>query len=430
MENNMLKADEPGNYTSLCDPLSPSQDEVPNVKTEIKQELIENHFNTEYFETLTLKQEPEEFENFNTSVYDPLSPSQDEVPNVKTEIKQKLIENHYNSEIHTNKQDPEGLEMKCGDVLLNNQTSKQVLLDHDYASKNPQCSKENYSTIKVKHTPIKDLEHASNSGNYTENRSLATSSKAKLFDFGNLNYKIMENKYVRKGLATGYHIVRHVGNMEISVTTNTPIQEDQHCVRATLIRKHVEHQHHAIDQVCDKHIHCTTLELKEHVLQTNTSPEYCYYDDTNPRKSICFRLYPENKKSNGSFTISLKFVCSSTCSLTKYQSFMPEKAREMYLVLTLENEYTNRIVARRNLTVWPKAAINLRDLNKLTRMEPKGAAAQLLIKKSDHKVKILKNKCIIITSLAKGFGFSREDFSKIVDNVWNIPTTQKYCPTM
>ena len=85
----MLKADEPGNYTSLCDTLSPackgepnlqilvSQDEVPNVKTEIKQELIENHFNTEYFETLTLKQEPEEFENFNTSVYDPLSPSQD-----------------------------------------------------------------------------------------------------------------------------------------------------------------------------------------------------------------------------------------------------------------------------------------------------------------------------------------------------------------
>ena len=109
---------------------------------------------------------------------------------------------------------------------------------------------------------------------------------------------------------------------------------------------------------------------------------------------------------------------------------MPEKAREMYLVLTLENEYTNRIVARRSLTVWPKAAINLRDLNKLTRMEPKGAAAQMLIKKSDHKVKILKNKCISITSLAKGFGFSREDFSKIVDNVWNTPTTQKYCPTM
>ena len=109
---------------------------------------------------------------------------------------------------------------------------------------------------------------------------------------------------------------------------------------------------------------------------------------------------------------------------------MPERGREMYLVLTLENEYTNQIVARRSITVWPKAAMNLRDLNKLTRMEPKGAAAQILKIRSDQKIQILENRCIAIASQAKRFGINKQDFSKIVDKVWNIPTTQKYCPTM
>ena len=381
--------------TSMCNPLSPASEREPN---------LEN-----------------------------LAPQRDEETSLEIDINQELNEVNYSTEnlkMLTLKQEPEEFKTAYDDVLLSNPTFKQELMDHDYISENTPCSTGNISTIKVEHPPIRNQEHAIKSGIHTENRSLATSLKAKLFDFGNLNFKIIENKHVRKSLATGFHVVRQAGNMEISVTTKAPTQDNQFCVRATLIRKHVEFQRHAIDQICAKHIHCTIPELQEHMLQTNTSPEYCYYDDTNPRKSICFKLYPENEESNGSHTISLKFICSSTCSVTKDQLYMPERGREMYLVLTLENEYTNQVVARRSITVWPKAAINLRDLNKLTRMEPKGAAAQILRKSSDQKIQILENRCIILASQAKRFGINRQDFSKIVDKVWNIPTTQKYCPTI
>ena len=414
MESNMLNVNQPEQDseildTSMCSPLSPASEGKPNLEI--------------------------------------LAPKRDEETGFEIDVKQELIEADYSSEnleLLTLKQEPEEFETGYDDVLLSNPTSKQELIDHDYTSENSPCSEESQSaikvespcseesqsTIKVENTPLRNQKYALNSGIYTENRSLATSLKAKLFDFGNLNFKIIENKHVRKGLATGIHVVRQAGNMEISVTTKAPIQDDQFCVRATLVRKHVQYQHHAIDQICAKHIHCTIPELQDHMLQTNTSPEYCYYDDTNPRKSICFNLYPENKESNGSYIISLKFICSSTCSVTKNQIYMPERGREMYLVLTLENEYTNQVVARRSITVWPKAAMSLRDLNKLTRMEPKGAAAQILKIRSDQKIQILENRCIAIASQAKRFGINKQDFSKIVDKVWNIPTTQKYCPAM
>ena len=197
MESNMLNVNQPEQDseildTSMCSPLSPASEGKPNLEI--------------------------------------LAPKRDEETGFEIDVKQELIEADYSSEnleLLTLKQEPEEFETSYDDVLLSDPTSKQELIDHDYTSENSPCSEESQSaikvespcseesqsTIKVENTPLRNQKYALNSGIYTENRSLATSLKAKLFDFGNLNFKIIENKHVRKGLATGIHADWQHGNL-------------------------------------------------------------------------------------------------------------------------------------------------------------------------------------------------------------------------
>ena len=293
-------------------------------------------------------------------------------------------------------------------------------IDYDIITSTPP-SPAQYITIEPNTTRTsKGIPQSSNE--YTETIDTATSLHPKTFEFGDLNIIIQETPHVKKSTATGYHVVRGCGNMEMSVSTTQPLSNNKYYIRTTLIRKHEDQRHNIINMVCKKHIKCTDPELKDHVLQTKSAPGTYYYDDEGLRKSICFHVSNTQDDINIPTVISVKFICASTCNLTKGQFSVVERGREMYLIVTLECKETNSIVARRKIDIWPKAAISLRDMCKLTRLSQKGAKAQWLMKKKEQRHALLKQKCIHITSLAKRHGCSKDEIKRIIDQIWDIPT--------
>lgn len=299
---------------------------------------------------------------------------------------------------------------------------KDELIDHTYSVLNT----ENTQSIEViKKEDPDSCENPYSSITYREDNNSATSLDPNTFEFGDLSYHVLETKYVRKSTATGFHIQRMNGNMSITLTA--PSSNFQVCsdigpfyIRALLVRKHEEYKHDVINTVCDKHTNQTDPQLAEHVMQTVNDKKDHWYDNQGTRKSICFWVTPVEDEIC-SRNINLRFICSSTCQITRDLDACPERSREMFMILTLESASSNEIIARRKVDIWVKAAICLRDLNKLTRMESKGAAAQYLLKTQKQKKNTLKQKCRLLVSITKKYKFTREELANIISETWNIP---------
>ena len=250
-----------------------------------------------------------------------------------------------------------------------------------------------------------------------EDSIVATSHDPNLFQFGELTYNVIESNQVRLSKATGFHVVRETGAMNIKVTV--PTTDKKECfVRATLVRKNYDQRHHIINQVCHKHINDTEPYLQSHVLQTSTNPNLCWYDSSGIRKSVCFWLYNNDKQNALEALLSLKFVCLSTCNVTRNYPLSPERGREWFLVLTAESKKCQRIFARSILNVWPKSTINTRDMYKPRRMEVKGGAAQLILAASKNKVSVLQHKVNQLVATAKKHDINKGDLMKFIDEHW------------
>eukprot|EP00090_Calanus_glacialis_P007056 TRINITY_DN15519_c0_g1_i5.p1 TRINITY_DN15519_c0_g1~~TRINITY_DN15519_c0_g1_i5.p1 ORF type:complete len:144 (+),score=19.04 TRINITY_DN15519_c0_g1_i5:479-910(+) len=76
------------------------------------------------------------------------------------------------------------------------------------------------------------------------------------------------------------------------------------------------------------------------------------------------------------------FMCNDSCinSSLSHVFKNAESARDLFLVQTLEMESRGviTVLARSKVSVWPKASVCERDLQKTERRKPKGAAAQKL----------------------------------------------------
>ena len=296
---------------------------------------------------------------------------------------------------------------------------KNELIDHTYSVLTTESMED------IKKEELDSSKNPCSSITYREDNSSATSLDPNTFEFGNLSYHVLETKYVRKSTATGFHIQRLNGNMNIMLTA--PLSNFEPCsnigplyIRAMLVRKHEEYKHDVINTVCTNHTYQTDPQLIEHVMQSYGEKKDYWYDNQGTRKSICFWIAPHENEMC-SKNINLKFICSSTCQITKDLDACPERSREMYILLTLESASSNEIIARRKIDIWVKAAICLRDLNKLTRMESKGSAAQFLMKTQKQKKIALKQKCRFLVSIAKKYKFTRKELTDIISETWNMP---------
>ena len=249
-----------------------------------------------------------------------------------------------------------------------------------------------------------------------EDSIIATSHDPNLFQFGELTYNVKESNQVKLSKATGFHVVRESA-MNIKVTI--PMTDKKECfVRATLVRKNYDQRHHIINQVCHKHINDSEPYLQSHVLQTSTNPNLCWYDSSGIRKSVCFWLYKNEKQNILEALLSLKFICLSTCTVTRNYPLSPERGREWFLVLTVESKECQRIFARSILNVWPKSTINTRDMCKPRRMEVKGGAAQLILATSKNKMSVLQHKVSQLVTTAKKHDINKGDLMKFIDEHW------------
>ena len=151
-------------------------------------------------------------------------------------------------------------------------------------------------------------------------------------------------------------------------------------VRALLVRKEETYRHYGVDRICENHRNEVALATQEHVLQATPGLEGAWhFDDSGPRKSLCFNIGPTDETGCLETLIGLKSVCNDSCLTCSDPSFrQTESSRDLLLVLTLESCRHDTILARRTLTVWPKAVVRPKDLNKPERRKPKGGAAKLI----------------------------------------------------
>merc|ERR1712168_1279232 len=103
-----------------------------------------------------------------------------------------------------------------------------------------------------------------------------------------------------------------------------------------------------------------------------------YFDKNGQRNSLCFRLGKPDITGHLEATIGLKVMCNDSRSTCDDPTFKPtESSRDLLLLLTLETTEFGVILSRRSITIWPKAVVRPKDLNKPERRKPKGGAAKL-----------------------------------------------------
>ena len=155
-------------------------------------------------------------------------------------------------------------------------------------------------------------------------------------------------------------------------------------VRAVLVRKEDTYRHFGVDVICENHKNDVGVESTDHVLHPASGMEASsYFDsDSGERHSLCFLVGMAKPDGSLEATIGLKSMCNDSCSTCADPTFkQTESSRDLLLVLTLESQDRNVILARRSVIIWPKAIVRPKDLNKPERRRPKGGAAKLLKKK-------------------------------------------------
>ena len=217
-----------------------------------------------------------------------------------------------------------------------------------------------------------------------EKSSQAVATHLNIKDFGNFRYKIHENQLCKFSKYTGWHLQRSSGMMKIKLEfEKLKFSQDSLIVRALLVRKDETYRHYGVDRICENHRNEIGVENKEHVLHPVAGLDgMWYFDNHGQRNSLCFKLNKPNMSGHLEATIGLKIMCNDSCSTCDDPTFKPtESSRDLLLLLTLETLEFGLVLSRRSITIWPKAVVRPKDLNKPERRKPKGGAAKLNKKK-------------------------------------------------
>ena len=218
-----------------------------------------------------------------------------------------------------------------------------------------------------------------------EKSSKAVSRHLSIENTGNFTYKIYENQFCKYSTFTGWHLQRSCGMMKINVKfQKLNMLYGSLIVRAVLVRKEDTYRHFGVDVICENHRNDVGVESTDHVLHPASGMEASsYFDsDSGERHSLCFLVGMAKPDGSLEATIGLKSMCNDSCSTCADPTFkQTESSRDLLLVLTLESQDRNVILARRSVIIWPKAIVRPKDLNKPERRRPKGGAAKLLKKK-------------------------------------------------
>jgi len=217
-----------------------------------------------------------------------------------------------------------------------------------------------------------------------EKSSQAVATHLNIRDMGNFRFKIYENQLCKFSKYTGWHLQRSSGMMKIKLEFGKlKFGQDSLIVRALLVRKDETYRHYGVDRICENHRNEVGVENKEHVLHPVAGLDgMWYFDEVGQRNSLCFKLGKPDISGHLESTIGLKIMCNDSCSTCDDPTFKPtESSRDLLLVLTLETTEFGIVLSRRSITIWPKAVVRPKDLNKPERRKPKGGAAKLNKKK-------------------------------------------------
>ena len=213
-----------------------------------------------------------------------------------------------------------------------------------------------------------------------EKSSQGVATHLNISEFGQFQYKVMENQLCKYSKYTGWHLQRSTGMMKIKLSFKSLKVRGPMMVRALMVRKDETYRHFGVDRICENHRKEASWESREHVLQAAPGLEGMWrFGASGPRRSLCFMVgSPHPETGDLEETIGLKCICNDSCSTCDDQTFkQTESSRDLLLVLTLESLEYGIILARRHFGVWPKAVVRPKDLNKLERRKPKGGAAKL-----------------------------------------------------
>ena len=203
-----------------------------------------------------------------------------------------------------------------------------------------------------------------------------------------LQYTVAENKLCQFSPYTGYHLQSGLGEMRITLTVKNAPRSKPLTIRASLIRKDPAYQQFGVTSVCEKHRR--NEERKSHVLQATSGEQSVHYESYPQKRYVCFDLGVPDSAGNLRTTIGLRCTCNDTCQTCSHPNFQPrEPSRDLLLTIALDSNDIQ--IAHRSLTIWPKAAITIRDLKLLVRRRPKGGRASQLTKAHMSLMEVAKH---------------------------------------
>ena len=143
--------------------------------------------------------------------------------------------------------------------------------------------------------------------------------------------------------------------------------------------KNKAYHHFPVDKVCDTHIGLYPKELKQHVLQPSSGMrESCVLDSGSFRPSLYFQVFGEVIDKKLDFMAGFKASCFSSCITCTHPDFKNrEAARDLLLLITLENKKNKTVIIRKALDIWLLAVVKKSRLALKERRKPKGSIPQL-----------------------------------------------------
>jgi len=269
---------------------------------------------------------------------------------------------------------------------------------------------------------------------------------AEMSDMGHCEISYTPTKNCKRSESNEYfHVARDQGILKLGLKfTDINLTDGVYIIRAVLVRKNEEFKHFPVNTICRQHAaNCDDPAAVDNVLQPPTGFDLNTVSYSTPeqgaRRSLEFQLRPEDlDKDNNTMTrnIALRFRCNASCVTTKGSEIKTseakkgekekketakEAAQDLQLILSLEvlevinNKAQMRILARRSLDVWPKEAINPRDLNKPKRMKDKGGKATQKKRERDQGGEEFARR---VVSEAKRMKLTKCDFLTAINREW------------
>jgi len=244
-----------------------------------------------------------------------------------------------------------------------------------------------------------------------------------------------------------YHVARDTILKLGLKFTDIQILGLDYIIRAVLIRKNEELKHFPVNTICRQHkANCDDPATVDNVLQPPTGYDINTVSYSTPeqgvRRSLEFQLRPDDlDKDTNTVTknIAMRFRCNASCVTTtsseikaseaksgekEKKETAKEAAQDLLLVITLEvvemihNKPQMRVLARKSLDVWPKEAINKRDLDKPERMKDKGGKATQKRRRRDQGG-VVEELARRVVSEAKKRRITQSDLLEAINREWN-----------